>query len=193
MRNSDGKKYARRQRRVCRRAVSAVCEALERRWLLSGYTESVLGSFNGTNGGFPQGSLVMDSAGNLYGASSSGGATDQGTVFEVPHEGSSIVALAAFNAAPGSYLNDQLAIDSSGDLFGTAVIEGDTAEILEIPRGSYSFTVLAHFSTAEVPAAPITLDSAVHYHGGDVQRQRRRRAQSVAGGFGRRNLRDCRQ
>lgn len=49
------------------------------------WTETVLHSFNNSGGdGYqPYGNLVMDTAGNLYGTTSSGGAYGYGTVFEV--------------------------------------------------------------------------------------------------------------
>jgi len=47
--------------------------------------ETVLWSFqqNHIDGTSPNGGLVMDSAGNLYGATSTGGANDAGIVFEL--------------------------------------------------------------------------------------------------------------
>jgi uncharacterized repeat protein (TIGR03803 family) len=46
-------------------------------------TITTLASFNGANGSSPQASLIMDSSGNLYGTTNSGGASNNGTVFEV--------------------------------------------------------------------------------------------------------------
>lgn len=46
--------------------------------------ETLLHSFNATSDGvFPYGNLIRDSAGNLYGTASAGGAYDAGTVFEI--------------------------------------------------------------------------------------------------------------
>ena len=47
-----------------------------------GYSEKVLWSFSGTDGNGPYGSLILDSAGNLYGTTYTGG-TSEGVVFEV--------------------------------------------------------------------------------------------------------------
>jgi len=47
------------------------------------YTEDTLVFFNGLNGSSPYGQLIRDSAGNLYGTTTQGGATNAGNVFEV--------------------------------------------------------------------------------------------------------------
>lgn len=48
------------------------------------WTETVLYSFAGSpDGGQPEGGLVFDKAGNLYGTTNKGGASDAGTVFEL--------------------------------------------------------------------------------------------------------------
>jgi uncharacterized repeat protein (TIGR03803 family) len=46
-------------------------------------TITALASFNGTNGAFPESSLIRDSRGNLYGTAFQGGASNDGTVFEL--------------------------------------------------------------------------------------------------------------
>jgi len=47
------------------------------------HTLSTLTSFNGTNGQQPYASLIADASGNLYGTTNTGGANDDGTVFEL--------------------------------------------------------------------------------------------------------------
>jgi uncharacterized repeat protein (TIGR03803 family) len=46
-------------------------------------TINTLFSFNGSNGTYPVGGLVMDGGGNLYGVTTIGGAANDGTVFEL--------------------------------------------------------------------------------------------------------------
>jgi uncharacterized repeat protein (TIGR03803 family) len=49
-----------------------------------GWTEKILHSFkDGSDGGYPQGTLIFDSAGNLYGTTESGGTDSEGTAFEL--------------------------------------------------------------------------------------------------------------
>jgi uncharacterized repeat protein (TIGR03803 family) len=47
-------------------------------------TDTVLYSFSGgSDGGYPQSSLALDTAGNLYGTTNQGGASGYGTVFKI--------------------------------------------------------------------------------------------------------------
>ena len=50
-------------------------------------TATVLVTFNGANGQQPQGNLVADSSGNLFGTTNAGGVNGQGEVFEVSGSG----------------------------------------------------------------------------------------------------------
>jgi uncharacterized repeat protein (TIGR03803 family) len=99
----------------------------------NGYsTPTVLTSFNGTNGQDPQGSLIMDSAGNLYGTTSSGGANNDGTLFEITktangYSGTPTV-LTSFNGANGKDPQGSLIMDSAGDLFGTTAAGGSNSK-----------------------------------------------------------------
>ena len=63
-------------------------------------TITTLASFNGTNGLYPTG-VVLDSQGNLYGATVVGGAFDSGTVFEIAKGSNTITTLASFNNING--------------------------------------------------------------------------------------------
>jgi uncharacterized repeat protein (TIGR03803 family) len=87
-----------------------------------GWKEKVLHSFgNGKDGIYPEGTLISDSAGNLYGTTLEGGATGWGSVFEVlPKTGGERV-LHSFNKNGTDGYNPvgSLVFDSKGNLYGT--------------------------------------------------------------------------
>ncbi len=92
------------------------------------YRESVLYTFNyGTDGGYPNGSLIFDTVGNLYGTASGGGnrscgeVDGCGVVFELTPgtTGWSYNVLFTFNGANGGNPSGQLVFDPSGNLYGT--------------------------------------------------------------------------
>src|SRR5215831_6092828 len=55
----------------------------------------------GADGGFPNQNLVRDAAGNLYGVTGAGGASNQGTVFKLDPAGSETV-LHSFSGLDGA-------------------------------------------------------------------------------------------
>jgi uncharacterized repeat protein (TIGR03803 family) len=86
-------------------------------------TESVLYSFcsaaNCADGVGPDGGLIADSAGNLYGLTFLGGAANGGVVFKLTPTGEESV-LYSFFTAPGGYdAEGQLTMDEQGNLYGT--------------------------------------------------------------------------
>jgi uncharacterized repeat protein (TIGR03803 family) len=89
------------------------------------WTFSVVHSFAGTPGGAPGpwGGLVMDSAGNLYGATVSDGANGYGNVFELTASGGSFTYKDLYDFTGGSdgkYPTGAVRLDASGNLYGTA-------------------------------------------------------------------------
>jgi len=92
------------------------------------WTESTLYSFQAsTSGGTPYGGVIFDSAGNLYGGTSSGGTGNGGTVFELTPSGGSwsfdlLYNLTGTSYQPGVYSN--LVRDASGNLYGTTKYDG---------------------------------------------------------------------
>ena len=87
-------------------------------------TPTVLVSFNGANGEKPLAGLIADAAGNLYGTTQEGGASGDGTVFEIAKTNagyaSTPTVLVSFNGANNGESPDAgLIADANGDLFGT--------------------------------------------------------------------------
>jgi uncharacterized repeat protein (TIGR03803 family) len=90
-------------------------------------SETVLHSFTGppSDGGHPQyGSLTLDAAGNLYGATSYGGRFDYGTVYKVTATGTERVLYNFPGGSDGSTPFGGMARDSAGNLYGTASAGG---------------------------------------------------------------------
>ena len=72
----------------------------------------------------PEAGLIMDSSGNLYGTTESGGVDDDGTVFELAKGSGTITTLASFNGTNGADPTAGLIMDSSGNLYGTTELGG---------------------------------------------------------------------
>jgi len=94
----------------------------------AGWTESTLHAFQGADdGGTPFGGGVLDNAGNLYGATGSGGPNKGGTVYELTSSGGGwsfglLYSLTGTAYLPGSY--GSLTMDANGNLYGTTKQDG---------------------------------------------------------------------
>lgn len=82
-------------------------------------TITTLANFNGANGSDSSGGLTIDSSGNLYGTTATGGANNDGTVFEIPNGTNAVTTLASFAGTDGSFANRAVRFDSSGNLYST--------------------------------------------------------------------------
>jgi uncharacterized repeat protein (TIGR03803 family) len=93
-------------------------------------SEQVLHSFaGGSDGIYPFAGVVMDSAGNLYGTTFSGGGEGLcedgcGTVFELSADGSETILHSFTGHSDGGYPRAALILDAAGNLYGTAEIGG---------------------------------------------------------------------
>jgi uncharacterized repeat protein (TIGR03803 family) len=114
-------------------------------------TITTLASFNGADGQDPRAGLVMDASGNLYGTTSAGGASSDGTVFELAKGGGTITALASFSGADGANPYGALIMDGSGNLYGTTKAGGAHGKgtVFELAQGSGAITTLASFNGAD--------------------------------------------
>jgi uncharacterized repeat protein (TIGR03803 family) len=89
------------------------------------WTETTIAVFNGNNGQSPtNAAMILDSKGNLYGTTDGGGASGQGTVFELTPPGSGSLwahtVLCSFKGSNGGNPAARLTFDHSGNLYGTA-------------------------------------------------------------------------
>jgi uncharacterized repeat protein (TIGR03803 family) len=129
-------------------------------------TETTLHSFAAQgHGSSPQGGLISDAAGNLYGVSADGGAYNFGTVFEfVPnqHGGWDQKTLYTFKGGDdGIYPEGQLVFDADGNLYGTTYWGGNIGgclwggcgtifELKHNPAGSWTESILQNFSNGKL-------------------------------------------
>jgi uncharacterized repeat protein (TIGR03803 family) len=145
-------------------------------------TVTTLYSFTGgSDGGVPDGPLIMDQAGDLFGTTSTGGANGDGTVFEVKKTNGAYAAtpttIASLtgsdnplqNGSDASFQIAGLLMDSAGDLFGTTVAGGadNDGAVFEIKfqNGSYDSTptILYSFTNGtdgQHPTAGLLMDAA---------------------------------
>jgi uncharacterized repeat protein (TIGR03803 family) len=112
---------------------------------------SVLHSFTGPpDGSIPEGSLVADSAGNLYGTTFHGGASDVGVVFKLnPANGQLTVLYNFTGGADGSKPLGDIIRDAAGNIYGATVIGGASGlgAIFKLDSSNHE-TVLHSFTGA---------------------------------------------
>lgn len=132
----------------------------------SGYT--VLYRFAGgvNDGANPQAGLTMDASGSLYGTTYAGGLHNLGTIFKLTPIGGgqfSESILYSFSGHDGSHPLAKLALDASGNLYGTTLGGGahGLGTVFELRPSGFE-SVLFSFTgpTGSHPRASVVLDSA---------------------------------
>lgn len=152
------------------------------------WTESLLHSFTLLNGSNPNGGLIFDSAGNIYGTTQAGGNTADcdgfgcGLVFKLsPRSGSEweeTVLYEFTRHADGGFPLAGLVIDASGNLYGTTDGGGNPnfcggqngcGVVFKLSPGTtgYTETVMHEFifSDGASSGAPLTRDSSGNLFG----------------------------
>jgi hypothetical protein len=136
--------------------------------------QALIYNFGKNSGGYaPAGTLVMDAAGNFYGAANEGGVENQccGTIFELSPKtggGYSYSVLYTFSGVgDDSSPLGSMVMDSAGNLYGTAAgIDGEIFELSPNGSGGWTETVLyASTASAGVSPSPVVRDGAGNLYG----------------------------
>jgi len=131
------------------------------------WTESVLYSFDGTDGAYPYAGLLFDEEGNLYGTTHTGGVYFQGAVFELSPPEHAVgswrerVLYSFTGSSDGSSPYGGLVRDRAGTLYGTANLGGafGYGAVFQLARpktrgGVWTETVLYSFTGGSDGAGP---------------------------------------
>jgi uncharacterized repeat protein (TIGR03803 family) len=144
-----------------------------------GWKETVLYTFaGGSDGSSPQGQLLIDQAGNLYGTTAGGG-NGNGTVFELspPGKGQKTwteTILYRFNGPDGADPTSGLIADSAGNLYGTTFRGGTntvfpTGTVFELSpptagQTTWNFSVLYN-DVPDIVVGGVVMDPAGNLYG----------------------------
>jgi uncharacterized repeat protein (TIGR03803 family) len=136
----------------------------------SAHTYSVLYNFTGgSDGANPIGRLIVDAAGNLYGAASSGGTSNFGIIFELDSASRYAVLHTFSGGSDGANPKAGLATDTAGNLYGTSYAGGasNAGAIFKIDTAK-NYSVLYSFIGAGDGASPmstVSVDTAGNLYG----------------------------
>ena len=140
----------------------------------TGWIETTLYHFMGQpDAGVPDGDLIFDPAGNLYGTTVYGGINNDGAVFELSPQGSGWTesVIASLDGNDGSQPMAGLARDAAGNLYGTTCYGGTTGRgtvfKLTPSGGSWTETTLHEFSGQDgnCPMGNLLLDASGNMYG----------------------------
>jgi uncharacterized repeat protein (TIGR03803 family) len=137
----------------------------------------ILYEFKGSpDGGTPIGVLTLDASGNLYGATTAGGASGNGTVFKLTRNAdgsfteSVLYSFAGGTDGSGPY--GAVAFNAAGDIFGTTQVGGTSSDgtifqLVANADGSWTEHVLYSFSGSDgaSPLGNLVVDSLGNLYG----------------------------
>jgi len=132
--------------------------------------ETVLYSFTGgADGGKPQGGVILDTAGNLYGTTPAGGAANAGVVYKVDTAGTETVLHSFTGKYDGGTPYAGLIRDAAGNLYGTTYDGGPyRAGVLFMLDTAGHEKVLYSFmggADGSHPTAGVVRDAAGNFYG----------------------------
>ena len=140
------------------------------------WTETVLHSFSGNDGLYPDASLIFDAAGNLYGTTYGGGAHNAGAVFQLSPRANgtwteNVLYSFGTKAGDGGGPMASLIFDAAGNLYGTSLGgqygKGNVFELSPGAGGTWTETVLYSFNgkDGQDPKGSLVFDAAGNLYG----------------------------
>lgn len=138
------------------------------------WTEQAIYAFSGTpDGATPLGGVVLDTAGNLYGTTTAGGASGNGAVYELSRSGNGWTEQVLYSftgGSDGSYPTAGLILDASGNLYGStntggAGGGGTVFELSPSGGGHWTYSLLSSLSGGANcgPWSPLALNGGNLY------------------------------
>jgi uncharacterized repeat protein (TIGR03803 family) len=142
----------------------------------NGWKEAVVHDFGvGSDGEQPIGGVVFDKAGNFYGTTSLGGASSNGTVFEVKHSGNKWTEKILYSFKGGTDAASPPAgvtLDAKGNIYGTSSFGGANGVgaiyKLHLSGTHWKETILYNFQggdDGQNPVGGVILDQAGNLYG----------------------------
>jgi uncharacterized repeat protein (TIGR03803 family) len=140
------------------------------------WVETILYSPEGPEGALPQGGVIFDKSGNLYGVFGGGGPYGWGAVYELSPSGSNWTEQTLYDFTGGDDGENPvggLITDPSGNFYGTTITGGSggggTVYKLTPAHGSWIFNVLYSFSAGRYPMCgpqdKLVMDAAGNLYG----------------------------
>jgi len=145
----------------------------------SGYIFTDLYDFtNGNDGAYPQAGVILDSQGDIYGATTTGGSGKGGTVFKLTFSNGQYVYSTLYSfpsPVNGRIISGpvgNLTMDSAGNLYGTTFSDGahglGAVFKLTPSNGSWTYTSLHDFTNGSdggLPYSNLVIDSQGNLYG----------------------------
>jgi uncharacterized repeat protein (TIGR03803 family) len=134
------------------------------------WTQTIIHSFTHNDGDGPEAGVVFDSQGNLYGATTGGGPTDLGTVYQLSPDGQVWTLTIVYEY--GALVD--VTLDGAGKLYaptGTGAYDnGAVGELSPSPSGwtynaLYSFCAQPNCSDGSTPSATFVFDARGNLYG----------------------------
>lgn len=137
------------------------------------WAEHTLHAFDGTDGSGVSAGLAVDGSGNMYGATSEGGANQGGTIYELSPSGGGWTFQVLYNLTGAGYGPQRtLTLDAAGNLYGTTYSEGafghGSVFKLSPGNGGWTYTSLHDFTGGNdggYPLSNVVMDANGNLYG----------------------------